>query len=183
MKTAGMASDPMANPIEVRLLRPGDDRSTFDSGNTDLNRFFRQFAGQNQFRHHIGATYVAVDDEGIAGFVTVAAAQIEIEDLPKTRKKKLPRYPLPVLRLARLAVDGSAHRRGVGNLLLRAVFQIAHEIAESVGCLGVVVDAKPDAVRFYERYGFEPLDVVEGALTSRPEPLPMFLPLVSIPKG
>jgi hypothetical protein len=55
-------------------------------------------------------------------------------------------------------------------------------MVESVGCLGVVVDAKPDAVRFYERYGFEPLDVVEGSLNGRPEPLPMFLPLVSIPK-
>ena len=76
MKTARTTSDPMANPIKVRLLRPGDDRSTFDSGNTDLDRFFRQFAGQNQFRHHIGATYVAVDNDRIAGFATVAAAQI-----------------------------------------------------------------------------------------------------------
>jgi GNAT superfamily N-acetyltransferase len=177
-----MVSDLMVKPIEIRLLRSGDDRSTFESGNTDLDRFFRQFAGQNQFRHHIGVTYVALDDDQIAGFATVAAGQIEIEDLPKSRKKKLPRYPLPVLRLARLAVDHSSQGRGVGKLLLRAVFQIAHEMAESVGCVGVVVDAKPDAVRFYERYGFEPIDVIEGSMNSRPEPLPMFLPLGSIPK-
>jgi GNAT superfamily N-acetyltransferase len=172
----------MAQSIEVRLLRPSDDRSSFQSGNTDLDRFFHQFAGQNQFRHHIGATYVAIDEGEIAGFATVAAAQIEIDDLPKKRKKKLPRYPLPVLRLARLAVAISAQGRGVGRFLLLAVFQIAHEVANSVGCIGVVVDAKPEAVRFYERYGFEPLDVVEGGLNSRPEPLPMFLPLSSIPK-
>jgi len=173
----------MVRQFEVRLLRAGDDRSTFESGNTDLDRFFRQFAGQNQFRHHIGVTYVAIYDNRIAGFATVAAAQIEIEDLPKSHKKKLPHYPLPILRLARLAVDRSAQGQGVGALLLRAVFQIAHEMAESVGCVGVVVDAKSDAVRFYERYGFESLEVLEGGLNSRPEPLPMFLPLGSIPKG
>jgi GNAT superfamily N-acetyltransferase len=171
----------MVQPIEVRLLHPGDDRSTFESGNADLDRFFRQFAGQNQFRHHIGVTYIAVDERKIAGFATVAVAHIEIEELPASRKKKLPHYPLPVLRLARLAVDRSAQGRGVGKVLLRAVFQIAHEMAESIGCVGVVVDAKPDAARFYERYRFEPLDVLEGGLNSRPKPLPMFLPLGSIP--
>ena len=44
------------------------------------------------------------------------------------------------------------------------------------------MDAKPDAVKFYERYGVEPLEVIEGSMNSRPEPLPMFLPLGSIPK-
>ncbi len=86
------------------------------------------------------------------------------------------------MRLARFAVGVSAQGRAIGKLLLRATFQIAHEMAESIGCIGVVVDAKPDAVKFYERYGFEPLDVVEGSLQSRPEPLPMFLPLGSTPK-
>ena len=173
----------MADTIDFRLLRPADDRSEFESGNIDLDRFFRRFAGQNQFRQHIGATYVAVDDDQILGFATVAAGHVEIEDLPTAKRKKLPHYPLPILRLARLAVDRSAQGRGVGKLLLRAVFQIANDMAQSVGCVGIVVDAKPDAVAFYERYGWEPLEVIEGALGSRPEPLPMFLPIGSIPAG
>jgi len=172
----------VAESVEVRVLRPADDRSNFESGNIDLDRFFRRFAGQNQFRHHIGATYIAVEGEHVLGFATIAGGNIEIEDLPKTRRKKLPHYPLPILRLARLAVDQSAQGRGVGKLLLRAVFQITRDMAESVGCVGVVVDAKPDAVAFYERYGFEPFEVIEGALGSRPEPLPMFLPLGEIPR-
>lgn len=183
MKKVRIVRDPLNNPIEVRLLRADDDRSPFDSGNNDLDRFFHRFAGQNKFRHHIGATYVAVDNVGIVGFATVAAAQIEIEDLPKSSVKKLPRYPLPALRLARLAVDRSAQGRGVGKLLLNAVFLIAQEMAESVGCVGVVVDAKPDAASFYERYGFEPFDVVDGKLNERPAPMPMFLPLGSILEG
>jgi len=172
----------MTKPIYVRLLRADDDGSTFQSGNPDLDRFFHRFAGQNQFRHHIGATYVTVGDEDIVGFATVAAAQTEIEDFPKSRLKKLPHYPLPALRLARLAVDRSAQGSGVGKLLLYAVFQLVQDMADSVGCIGVVVDAKADAVTFYERYGFESLEVIEGGLNSRPEPLPMFLPLGSIPK-
>lgn len=162
---------------------PADDRSGFESGNIDLDRFFRHFAGQNQFRHHIGATYVAVDGDEILGFATVAAGHIEIDDLPKTKRKKLPHYPLPILRLARLAAGQGAQGRGVGKLLLRAVFQIARDMAESVGCVAVVVDAKPDAVAFYERYGFEPLEVIEGGLESRPEPLPMLLPIEMIPRA
>jgi len=50
--------------ITVRRLEPEDDRTNFRSGNVDLDRFFARYAGQNQFRHHIGTTYVAVDDRG-----------------------------------------------------------------------------------------------------------------------
>jgi hypothetical protein len=58
--------------IQIRGLEPGDDRSRFSSGNPDLDRFFHRFAGQNQFRHHIGVTYVAVEGGDILGFVTIA---------------------------------------------------------------------------------------------------------------
>ncbi len=58
----------------------------------------------------------------------------------------------------------------------------AHEMAERTGCVAVVVDAKPDAVTFYERYGFEPFELLTGALGDRPFPLLMVLPLGSIPK-
>jgi len=50
-------------------------------------------------------------------------------------------------------------------------------MSEKYGCVGGVVDAKPDAVDFYTRFGFSPLEVVEGQNESRPEPTPMFLPL------
>jgi hypothetical protein len=91
--------------MEIRGLREDDDRSRFRSGDVDLDRFFHRFAGQNQFRHHVGVTYVAIDGGSILGFVTIAPGQIEIDALPPTSRKALPRYPLPVLRLARLAVD------------------------------------------------------------------------------
>lgn len=164
--------------VTVRKLAPDDDRSQFRSGNSDLDRFFAVYAAQNQFRHHIGTTYVAVDDERvIAGFATVAASELSPDAMPAKRAKRLPRYPVPVLRLARLAVAETSKGRGVGSLLLRYVLQIAARQAEDVGCVGLVVDAKPDAVAFYERLGFVPLALVAGELGDRPQPLPMFLEL------
>lgn len=168
--------------MEIRRLNPADDRSGFRSGNVDLDRFLLRFAGQNQFRHHIGTTYVAIEGAAIAGFATVVASELTVAALPAAKRRKLPAYPLPVLRLARLGVDERCQGRGVGSELLRAVFALAHRMAGDVGCVGVVVDAKSDAIAFYERLGFIALGVEAGHLGDRPEPSPMFLELGAIPK-
>jgi GNAT superfamily N-acetyltransferase len=164
--------------FRIRRLAAHDDRSQFRSGNVDLDRFFLRYAGQNQFRHHIGTTYVAVDGTGfIAGFATVSASEIAPTALPAPKRKRLPRYPVPVLRLARLAVDESMTGKGVGSLLLRSVLVLAKQMAEEKGCVGVLVDAKPEAVAFYKKLGFLSLDGVAGQLGDRPLPFPMFLEL------
>ncbi len=169
--------------IEVRPLRPEDRRDQFVCEDVDLDRFFQKFAGQNQFRLHIGTTYVAVDADKTVGFVTLSATSITIANLPMSLRKRLPKYPLPALRMARLAVAKNVQGKGIGKRLLRATFDIAHEMAERTGCVGVVVDAKFDAIEFYVRYGFESLEVIRGMLGDRPVPQPMFLPLGSIPKS
>jgi GNAT superfamily N-acetyltransferase len=169
--------------VRVRRLSPEDDRSSFRSGNPDLDRFFARYAGQNQFRHHIGTTYVAIAPEGaIVGIATVAASELGPELVPAAARKGLPRHPVPVLRLARLAVDERAHGRGVGTLLLRAVLGLAVQMAQDLGCAAVVVDAKPEAVAFYEKLGFVHLEVVAGELGDRPQPRPMFLELGQLAK-
>jgi GNAT superfamily N-acetyltransferase len=166
--------------VEIRRLRPGDDRSRFRSGDPDLDRFFHAYAGQNQFRHHVGVTYVAADKGDVLGFLTVAPGGIEIDDLPASVRRGLPRYPLPVLRLARLAVDSRARGRGLGEQLLRYALDLAVAMADDYGCAGVAVDAKPGSEAFYSRYGFLPMDLVEGLSEIRPRPVPMFLPTSAI---
>jgi len=166
--------------IEVRLLGETDDRSSFQSGDEQLDLFFRRYAGQNQFRHHIGTTYVAIESETILGFATVTIGHVEIENLPPSLRKKLPDYPLPILRLARLAVDRNAQRIGVGEHLMRTVFSVVMELRKKLGCVGVVVDAKPGAENYYSRYGFVELEATEGMLEERPTPKPMFLPVTTI---
>lgn len=166
--------------MELRALRPEDDRTAFRSGDDALDRFFREFAGQNQFRHHIGATYVAVDAGRVLAFLTVAPGEIEFESIPATMRRKLPHYPLPILRLARLAVDASAQGQGLGAALLRYALELALRLSADFGCAGVVADAKPGAVAFYAKYGFIPFEALEGQSAARPIPTPMFLPLRAI---
>jgi predicted N-acetyltransferase YhbS len=166
--------------MEIRALHEGDDRSQFRSGDPDLDRYFHTFAGQNQFKHHIGVTYVALEGGRILGFATVAPGGVEIEGLPVAARKRLPRYPLPVLRLARLAVDTSVRGQGLGGQLLRFVLQLALRMAGDFGCVGVIVDAKPGAVDFYGRHGFIPVEAVEGQSDARPAPTPMFLSVRAI---
>jgi GNAT superfamily N-acetyltransferase len=169
--------------MEIRALRESDDRSQFRSRDPDLDRFFHRFAGQNQFRNYVGVTYVAVEDRRVLGFTTIAPGHVEIEDLPPSARNKLPRYPLPILRLARLAVDESARGQGLGTQLLRFVLKLAVRMAHDYGYIGVVVDAKRDAVDFYARYGFIPVETVEGRSDARPSPTPMFLSIRAIEGG
>jgi GNAT superfamily N-acetyltransferase len=169
--------------VEIRGLRPGDDRSAFRSGDQALDRFFHRYAGQNQFRHYIGVTYVAVDGDRILGYATVAPRHIDIEELPARARKRLPRYPVPVLGLARLAVDRSAQSTGLGSQLLRYVLEIAAKMAGEFGCTDVVVDAKPGAVDFYATYGFTPFELLEGQSDARPRPMAMWLPIQAITRG
>ena len=166
--------------VEIRSLRQEDDRSAFRSGDEALDLFFHRYAGQNQFRHHIGVTYVAVEGTRLVGFVTVSAASVSAEELPTGRR--MPPYPVPVLRIARLAVSEGARGLGLGKALLRFCFELAERTRDEVGCVGVVVDAKAGAISFYEQFGFVEIQAVEGAATAIPRPVAMYLPLGAIPR-
>ncbi len=166
--------------ICIRRLESPDDRLGFHSGNIDLDRFFQRYAGQNQFRHHIGTTYVAVQGNRITGFVTVSSGEMVADRLSKALRRRLPSYPLPILRIARLAVDERYQGHGIGRLLLRAMLELALEMRDRADCIGVVVDAKPDAVAFYSTLGFKTIELVSGALGDRPEPIAMLLPIQQV---
>jgi GNAT superfamily N-acetyltransferase len=169
----------VASDAEIRPLTRDDDRTGFSCGQPDLDRFFEHYAGQNQFKLHLAVTYVAMVDQRIVGFATVAASSLERANLPTTQRRRLPAYPLPVLRLARLGVDTRAQGLGIGKALLRHVLELAVEQRDRLGCVGVVTDAKPDAVSFYERLGFVALSAVrEGRLAG--EEMPMFLAIDTI---
>jgi GNAT superfamily N-acetyltransferase len=170
----------VATTIDIRPLAKDDDRSGFSCGQPDLDRFFEHYAGQNQFKLHLAVTYVAVVEARIVGFATVAASSVERASVPSDRlRKRLPAYPIPVLRLARLGVDLRAQGLGIGKALLRQVLALAVEQRDRLGCVGIVTDSKPDAVSFYEALGFVAVEGVrEGLLHG--EPLPMFLAIDTI---
>jgi GNAT superfamily N-acetyltransferase len=166
--------------MEIRALRPSDDRSAFCSGDEALDRFFRRFAGQNQFRHYIGVTYVVVEDERVLAFATVAPGHLDCDEASALTQTRKLRYPLPILRLARLAVDQSARSQGLGTQLLRFACGLAAKMADDYGCAGIAVDAKPGAENYYARYGFVACEVLEGGSDARPQPTMMFLAMRAI---
>jgi GNAT superfamily N-acetyltransferase len=166
--------------VLIRALREDDDRESFRSGNASLDEFFRRYAGQNQFRHHIGVTYVAALGALVLGYATVSPAALDADELPSG--KRMPPYPLPVLRLARLAVAESAAGRGLGRALLRFTIELAERQRDEVGCVGVLVDAKPDAVEFYLQFGFVRVEAVAGIAQTTPRAIALYLPLGSVPR-
>ena len=60
------------------------------------------------------------------------------------------------------------------------MLELALEIRDRIGCIGVIVDAKSDAIPFYSSLGFTPIDLISGTLGDRPEPIAMFLPIGQI---
>lgn len=165
--------------VRVHPLRPENDKARFTSGDHVLDRFLAEFAGQNM-RMYVGVTYVAEESGFVLGYVTLAACSTRRDEIAEEARRSLPAYPLPALRVARLAVDRGFHGQGIGTLLLGAAFDIALEMTRTVGCVGVVVDAKPGAVEFYRRFGFKERTALKGASAARPRPVMMTLPIAKV---
>jgi GNAT superfamily N-acetyltransferase len=145
------------------------DRKTFDCGVEELNIFLKQHANQNQTKN-ISKTYVAVvavsadDRKKIHGYYTLSAGHIQCEQIPEKIKAKVPKYPIPIGRIGRLAVDKEYKGQGIGGFLLHDALANVLNIADKMGVFAVVVDAKNDnAKSFYKKYGF--IELQESELT------------------
>jgi len=161
-------------PVSIELLDVHHQRGGFDCGEPALNEFLHRQAGQLG-RKGFGKTYVALGADGLAvvGFVTMSAGQVETPRLPLGLK--LPRYPAPILRMGRLAVDRQAQGQGTGRQLLSFALKLALEFSRSVGLYAVVVDAKHDKARaYYQSMGF---------VSTLDDPLCLYLPISVLKKA
>lgn len=132
------------------------DRTDFDCGVEPLNEYFRTRMSQD-FRKRVTFCYVAIENErnNVAGYYTLAASSIKLNDLPPDISKRLPRYPtVPAVRIGRLAVDLRFRGCKLGGVLL---FDAIDRTCKSgIAAYAVIVDAKDDtAVSFYEHHGFQ----------------------------
>ncbi|MCR5732146.1 MAG: GNAT family N-acetyltransferase [Sphaerochaetaceae bacterium] len=126
----------------------------FDCGVDVLNEFLSRYALKND-ELGIGKTFVAFDEEEhVAGYFTLSTAQVLFEDIPDDFRAKLPRYPIPALRIARLAVSRNLQAKGIGKWLLKMAFLKIIQVAEITGLYLIIVDAKESSRKFYEHYGF-----------------------------
>ncbi len=145
----------------IRLLAETDDPSGFSCGSADLDRYLKTHALANT-NLGVSATYVHVDEtDRIEGFVTLAGTAVRSSEAPLSRT--MPRYPLPALLVARLAVDASSQNRGIGRRLVAFALEESLVMYSRIGCVALVVDAKPSAVAFYERLGFESVVLADPA--------------------
>lgn len=168
---------------KIRILKNEDDRSTFSCGEISLDYFFQRYAGQNQFRHYIGTTYIATDETTIFAFVSVSAGTLLKRSLSSSTAKKYPNYPLPIMRITRIAVDKKYQHRGLGKYLMKSMFHLSLEQKEKFGCVGIVVDAKSDAIPFYKKLGFIELEVEQGKLNVHPSQTAMFISTKTVEKA
>jgi hypothetical protein len=116
--------------------RATHQRGEFDCGKQPLNEFLRTKVTQYD-RRHLGRTFVAVREtvpSVVAGYYTLAASSLALPDLPDEIATKLPRHPVPVVLLARLAVDRNAQRQGLGRILIVDALRRTLELSMSLGC-------------------------------------------------
>ncbi len=162
--------------FEFHILDKSFERGAFDCGSVELNGFLKTQARQNQ-QAGFNRTFVAIEagdtDKKILGFYSLSMGEVDLSSLPEALRKKLPKHPVPVARMGRLAVDKLTQGQGLGKFLLVDAMKKVQGAASAVGVFALLVEAKDDkAKRFYIKYGF--IELVD-------QPMTLFLPLASFP--
>ena len=147
-----MDEPPLISPA---LLTKAHEIATFDCGKPPLNDFLVKFALQNQSGG--GArTYALARGNRVVGYYSLAPASVAAEDAPGRVTKGQGRYPVPVILMARFAVDLGEQGKGLGKALFRDALRRALAGADAIGGRAFLVHAKDESARaFYLRFGME----------------------------
>ena len=136
----------------------------FDCGKPALTGWLLRHARQAQSSGST-RTFVACDEERVAGYFSLTVGQIDTLEAPERIRRGMEQYPIPLVILARLAIDLDSQRRGLGFSLLQDAISRTVAIAEQAGIRALLthpIDAEADA--FYRRFGFEPTPAHERQL-------------------
>ena len=145
--------------IKFVRIHKSTERSNFDCGIHVLNDYLKKHARQND-RLNIANCFVAVnDDETLTyGYYTLSMGSIGKEGLPVSLTKRLPNYPIPVIRIGKLGIDKSYQEKGLSGLMLMHIFSSVvsfHQNQTGPAFKFLVVDSKNEpSNRFYLKYGF-----------------------------
>ena len=125
----------------------------FDCGCEKLNEYLKKYALQNELMGY-SRTFLLLDGFEIIGFYTLATGCLSWDSLSDNQRRKMPKYDLPFVRIARLAVDIKYQRKGYGSLMLIDICKRAVAISKLAGVYALFVEAKEEAIGFYQKYGF-----------------------------
>ena len=146
----------MSDYGSIEKLRREHQLDGFDCGKENLNRFLRRHAWVTQ-QAHGAQTYVLAKDLRVLGYYSLAAGSVAHDEATERVKKGLARHPIPVILLARLAVDVSIQGKGVGSALLKDELIRTAQAADAIGARALLVHAKDDEAKaFYQHFTFEP---------------------------
>jgi GNAT superfamily N-acetyltransferase len=140
--------------LRIEKLARHHQVDDFDCGTAPLNIFLQRYALANQLAN-ASQNYLGLSGDTVVGFHTLAVGEIACEEVPERMRKGLARHPVPVMVLARLAVDTRWKGKGLGAGLLKDAMLRTVNASEIAGIRAIVVDAKnDDARRFYQHFGF-----------------------------
>lgn len=141
---------------QVRKLSATDLVDNFDCGHPDLNQFLQRYAVVNQ-KSNSSQTYVCCYHGEIVGFYSLTVGSVDLDSASQRVTKGLARHPVPVMILARLAVDREHQGKGLGQALLKDALLRTAQAADIAGIRALLVHAKDEiARRWYESWEFEP---------------------------
>jgi GNAT superfamily N-acetyltransferase len=137
------------------------DRTGFDCGVEPLNRYLRSLAAQHRTKG-IATTFVLVDTTVpavILGYYSLSAASLAFGRLADADRRGLPAYPIPEVRIGRLAASQAHRGQRLGEMLLANAIKRTLAARHTLGVYAVLVEAKDTAAEaFYRRYGFRLCD-------------------------
>jgi GNAT superfamily N-acetyltransferase len=157
----------MLATVPITDVNPGQYKG-FACGTSVLDEYLKRYAKGNH-RKNIGKTFVLIQNLEVVGYYSLSMGSIEFQYLPKNWQSRLPKYPVPIARIGRLAVAIKAKGQGLGKFLLIDAFHRVRNASMNVAAYATIVDAKDvNAAKFYLHFGFIPFEN---------EPLTLFLPL------
>lgn len=140
----------------IEKLRREHRLESFDCGRETLNRFLQRHAWDSQ-QSGSAQTYVLAKDLLVGGYYSLAAGSVTHDAATARVKKGQARHPIPVILLARLAVDSNLQGKGIGPGLLKDALLRTASAADTIGARALLVHAKDDRAKsFYEHFNFEP---------------------------
>ena len=140
----------------VRKLAGSDAVESFDCGQPALNQFLHRFALVNQ-KSNSAQTYVSCQGGLVVGFYSLVDGSVETAAAAPRVIKGIPQHPVPVMILARLAVDLQHQGAGLGKSLLKDALLRTAQAADIAGIRALLVHAKDETARqWYLNWEFEP---------------------------
>ncbi|MDP3516067.1 MAG: GNAT family N-acetyltransferase [Pseudohongiella sp.] len=160
--------------VVIEVLSHRHHRETFDCGYELLDNYLKHYATQD-IKRRLNRVFVAVDSNSsgrLCAYYGLCAGTVDASSLPQEMSKRLPKYPVPVVLLSRLAVDREYQGQGLGTIMLVDALRRIIHASDVLAVYAVVVDAiDVRAADFYKQFGYIPLPS---------NPLKLFIPVDSI---